>query len=141
MIKTAIFASGSGTNAMNIIHFFRDSAVVSIEAVLSNKPDAPVLQKAAAEGVETLIFSRDEFYNNSIVYNYLSKKGIELIILAGFLWLVPENMVNTWQGRIVNIHPALLPSYGGRGMYGDKVHKAVIENGEKQSGISIHLVN
>ena len=141
MIKTAIFASGSGTNAMNIIHFFRDSAVVSIEAVLSNKPDAPVLQKAAAEGVETLIFSRDDFYNNSIVYNYLSKKGIELIILAGFLWLVPENMVNTWQGRIVNIHPALLPSYGGRGMYGDKVHKAVIENGEKQSGISIHLVN
>lgn len=141
MIKTAIFASGSGTNAMNIIKFFENHSLVSIESVLCNKPDAPILQKAVAAGVETLLFTKKDLYAEKIVYNYLSKKEIGLIILAGFLWLVPEDIVNEYHGRIVNIHPALLPDYGGRGMYGDIVHRSVIANGDTYSGITIHFVN
>jgi phosphoribosylglycinamide formyltransferase-1 len=139
--RIAIFASGSGTNAERIMHHFKEHESGTVSLVLSNKKDAKVLERARKFGIPTRIFSRQEFYETDLVLNYLLHEDINFIVLAGFLWLVPENILNTFPGRIINIHPALLPKFGGKGMYGSRVHEAVIEAGEKESGITIHYVN
>lgn len=141
MTRIAIFASGSGTNAENIIRFFANKSDAAVAAVFCNKQNAAVIEKAQRMGVETVIFGRHEFYDTEIVYKLLVDKEIDLIVLAGFLWLMPENIVNAFHFKIINIHPALLPAYGGKGMYGSRVHEAVIAAGETESGISIHFVN
>lgn len=141
MKNVVILASGSGTNAENIIRFFENSKISRISWLLSNNPQALALDKAKALGVNTMVFTRDDFYVNGRVLSFLQGEQPDLIVLAGFLWLVPSDVVKAFPGRIINIHPALLPNYGGKGMYGDKVHKAVIDNKEKQSGITIHYVN
>ena len=141
MKRVAIFASGSGTNAQKIIKYFRDHKNIEVSLVLSNNPDAFVLKRASKLNIASYVFDRQLFYETDQVHDILLDIGIDLIVLAGFLWLVPANLLKTWEGRIVNIHPALLPKFGGKGMYGDRVHKAVMEAGEKETGISIHYVN
>lgn len=141
MKKIAIFASGSGTNAENIINYFADNADVKISLILSNKEDAYVIQRAVNHKVEWTVFNRDQFYNTDYVLKLLADNQIDIIILAGFLWLVPNSLIQAYPNKIINIHPALLPKYGGKGMYGMKVHEAIIKNGEKESGITIHFVN
>lgn len=141
MKNIAIFASGSGTNAQNLIEYFSNEKGAKVTLVLSNRPDAYVLKRAERLSVPSEIFDRDDFYNTGRVFELLENSLIDFIVLAGFLWLVPPNIIERYRGRIVNIHPALLPSYGGKGMYGRKVHEAVISNGESESGITIHLVN
>lgn len=141
MKNIAIFASGSGTNAENIIKHFSISKNANIKLVLSNKKDAYVLERAKRFGVDTFVFDRNDFYNSDVVINKLIYNDIDFVVLAGFLWLVPENLINKFEGRIINIHPALLPKYGGKGMYGNRVHNAVVANHETESGITIHYVN
>lgn len=141
MKRIAIFASGTGTNAENLIRYFRTNPSGRVVLVLSNKPAAGVLEKASDLGVETCVFERRQFYETRDVLKLLKDRGIDFIVLAGFLWLVPEYLLDAFQGRIINIHPALLPKYGGKGMYGRHVHEAVLRNGEKESGITIHQVN
>jgi phosphoribosylglycinamide formyltransferase-1 len=139
--KIAIFASGSGSNAENIIRFFANNDCAKVELILCNNPRAYVFERAKNLGVESVLFSRDDFYKSDKIAEILAEKQIDLIVLAGFLWLVPQNIIDNFKNRIINIHPALLPKYGGKGMFGDNVHKAVIAAGEKESGITIHLVN
>ncbi len=141
MKNIAIFASGSGTNAENIIKHFETSKKAKIDLVLSNKKDAYVLERAKRLGVNTFVFNRNDFYNSDVVINKLINNNIDFIVLAGFLWLVPERLIDIFEGKIINIHPALLPKYGGKGMYGERVHKTVVENHETESGITIHYVN
>ncbi|MDZ7742530.1 MAG: phosphoribosylglycinamide formyltransferase [Bacteroidota bacterium] len=141
MKKIAILASGSGTNAENIARFFRKEKTAIVALILSNNKDAYVLRRAEKLEIPYITFNREDFYSSDRVLNILQDHRIDLIVLAGFLWLIPRNILKAFPKRIVNIHPALLPGYGGKGMYGDSVHKAVIENGEKESGISIHYVN
>jgi len=141
MKNIAIFASGSGTNAENIIKYFSTKNTAKVVLVLSNKPDALVLLRAKKLNIPHLFFDRHDFYESENVLKQLLKSEIDFIVLAGFLWLVPDNILRNYSQKIVNIHPALLPSYGGKGMYGEKVHRAVIENRETESGITIHYVN
>ena len=141
MKRLAVFASGSGTNAENIIRYFKQSLKAEIILILSNKPDAFVLKRANKHKVPVLVFNREEFYNSSAILEHLHEKKVDLIILAGFLWLVPQNLLDAYPDRIVNIHPALLPAYGGKGMYGRRVHEAVIENQDEKSGITIHIID
>ena len=141
MKKIAIFASGSGSNAQKIIEHFTDKSDIEVSLVLSNNNDAYVLERASTLNVPVYVFDRQIFYESDQVHDILRDTGVDFIVLAGFLWLVPNNILRGWQGRIINIHPALLPKFGGKGMYGDKVHQAVIEAGEKETGISIHYVN
>jgi phosphoribosylglycinamide formyltransferase-1 len=140
-VKIAIFASGSGSNAENIAACFSGRNDINVSYILSNKPDAFVLERAKKLGIPTLLFNRQEFYETDHILQFLKRESISWIILAGFLWLVPEYLVDAYPGRIINIHPALLPKYGGKGMYGEKVHRTVIESGDKESGITIHYVN
>ena len=137
--KIAIFASGSGTNAQKIIEYFADNKAITVDSLWSNNPDAYALKRATAMGIETYVFNRRQLYDTPDVRQILHKKGIDLIVLAGFLWLVPETLINDF--TIINIHPALLPKYGGKGMYGMKVHRAVVDSGDKETGISIHYVD
>jgi len=141
MHRIAIFASGSGTNARKIMEYFQDHPKISVHLVLSNNPDAYVLTRAHQFNIPTLTFSRQELYQSSHILDILSVQGIDFIVLAGFLWLIPSYILKAYPNQIVNIHPALLPTYGGKGMYGMRVHEAVIAAGEKESGISIHYVN
>jgi len=141
MKNIAIFASGSGTNAENIIRYFSTRNCAKVKLVLCNRQQALVIKRAEDLGVKTIFFDRNDFYASSRVADILSENRIDFIVLAGFLWLVPDIITGTFTGRIVNIHPALLPSYGGKGMYGDIVHKAVIARGDRESGITIHYVN
>jgi phosphoribosylglycinamide formyltransferase-1 len=141
MRNIAIFASGSGTNAENIIRYFSNNNLIKVTLVLSNKREAFVLKRADALGVKTIFFDRDELYAGNTVLNYLLDNRTDFVVLAGFMWLIPENILEIFNRRVVNIHPALLPKYGGRGMYGERVHKAVIAEGEHESGITIHYVN
>lgn len=140
-VKIAIFASGSGSNAENIAKHFAGRDDIIVATVLSNKPDAFVIQRANKLQIEVRVFNKHEFYESCDILNYLKQIGIDWIVLAGFLWLIPEYMVNAYPDKIINIHPALLPKYGGKGMYGEKVHQTVIDNGERESGITIHIVN
>ena len=141
MRNIAILASGSGTNAENIINYFSNKNTAQVTLILSNKRQATVLKRAEAHNIRTVFFERKEFYVTGKVLRYLALYKIDFIVLAGFLWLVPENILDQYPRRIINIHPALLPNYGGKGMYGEAVHKAVINNHETESGITIHYVN
>lgn len=139
MKNIALFASGSGSNAENIIKYFENHPNIRVDSVWSNKKAAFVLQRALNLGVESHYFTRTEFIETDFLLKELQKRKIEMIVLAGFLWLVPPEFVEAF--TIINIHPALLPSYGGKGMYGSFVHEAVLLSKEKESGITIHLVN
>ena len=136
-----ILASGTGTNAENIIKYFSNDKKAKVTLVLSNKPQAEVLKRAAALGVDAFFFDRSQFYDSHIVLRILQERGTDLLVLAGFLWYIPEHIIEAYRGRIINIHPALLPRFGGKGMYGDRVHQAVLEAGCTESGITIHHVN
>ena len=140
-INIAIFASGSGTNAENLIKFFSQSKSIKVALVLSNKNDAYVLERARNLNVPTYTFSPYELTDTSLVDNRLNELKIDAIVLAGFLLKIPDRLLTKFPDRIINIHPALLPNYGGKGMYGLKVHRAVIDAGESESGITIHLVD
>lgn len=137
----AIFASGNGSNAVNLIRHFHDHPHIRIALVLSNKQDAPVIEKANDLGVETLIFDNAAFENGLTVLQELDYRGVEWIILAGFLRKIPLNLIHGYPNRILNIHPSLLPKFGGKGMYGMHVHRAVVAAHEPETGISIHFVN
>ena len=139
--RIAIFASGSGSNAQKILEFFKKHPEAEVALILSNNPEAYVLQRADNFEVPSHIFDKQEFYKSDDIVSLLKNLQIDLIVLAGFLWLIPENLISAFPNRIINIHPALLPKYGGKGMYGDKVHKAVLNAGEEESGITIHYVN
>ncbi len=141
MKSIAIFASGSGTNAENLIRYFRTNPAGRVELLLSNRPDAHVINRARSFDIETVVFNREQFYHSDQILELLHESGIDFIVLAGFLWLVPGNLLKAFEGKLVNIHPALLPRYGGKGMYGQRVHEAVISSGDAESGITIHHVN
>lgn len=139
--KIVIFASGTGSNAENIINYFQPRDQVEVVLVLSNKKTAKVLQKAHELEVNALYFDKAALYDTKEVLHILKDTDPDLIVLAGFLWMLPENILKTFPNKIINIHPALLPKYGGKGMYGMRVHETVVENKEKKTGISIHYVN
>jgi len=139
--RIAIFASGSGSNAQKLMEHFKRSTDTEISLVLTNNADAYVLQRADNFEIPSHIFDKHEFYKTDEVIDLLKNLDIDLIVLAGFLWLVPKNLIAAYPGRIVNIHPAILPKFGGKGMYGDYVHNAVIAAGEPEGGITIHYVN
>jgi phosphoribosylglycinamide formyltransferase 1 len=141
MTRIAIFASGSGSNAENIANYFSENENVEISLILTNKENAYVLERAKKLGVESILFNKNQFLETDEILNLLTKKDINLVVLAGFLLKIPENLIKLFPDKIVNIHPALLPKYGGKGMYGDNVHKSVIQNKETESGITIHYVN
>jgi phosphoribosylglycinamide formyltransferase-1 len=136
-----IFASGTGSNANAIVEYFRNDPYVHIALIVSNKPDAGVLLMAEKEGIPTLIINREQFFRGNGYVDELRSYQPSLIILAGFLWKLPPTLVQAFPGQILNIHPALLPKYGGKGMYGHFVHEAVKASGDKQSGITIHIVD
>jgi len=139
--RIAIFASGSGSNAQKLMEHFKRSNEIEIALVLTNNADAYVLQRADNFEIPTHIFDRNEFYQTDEVVDLLKNLEIDFIVLAGFLWLIPKNLIHAYPGRIVNIHPAILPKFGGKGMYGDHVHQAVMASGEAEGGITIHYVN
>ena len=141
MKRIAIVASGSGTNAENLIRYFRTHQDTRVELVLTNRPGAGVISRAESVDVETVVFDREQFYGTDEIMTLLKERSIDFIVLSGFLWLVPSRLLDAYQGRVVNIHPALLPAYGGKGMFGDHVHEAVIASGDAESGITIHHVN
>ncbi len=141
MINIAIFASGSGTNFQATANYFAGHARVRVKLLLCNRPDARALQRARESGVDSFVFTRDELYRGDAVLRALRGNDIDFLVLAGFLLKIPGNILAAFPERIVNIHPALLPKYGGKGMYGMRVHNAVIEAGDKFSGITIHMVN
>ncbi len=136
-----IFASGNGSNAQAIAEYLQKHDVANISLIMSNRHDAYVLERAKSLRIPSLYFSRTDLYNDDLVLNRLIKENPSLIVLAGFLWLLPVNIISKFPDRIVNIHPALLPAFGGKGMYGSKVHEAVIATGCEESGITIHYVN
>src|SRR5699024_2593678 len=138
--RIVILASGNGSNAENIIKYFQKGELAEVVLVLSNRKDANVLKRAETLDVSAASFSREELESSEGVLAVLKKYRPDLIVLAGFLWKFPEVIIREFPDRIINIHPALLPKYGGKGMYGDFVHQAVIENKETESGISIHYV-
>lgn len=139
--RIAIFASGSGSNAQKIMEHFKKHPDAEVAIVLTNNPEAYVLQRADNFEIPSHIFDRHEFYQTNQVIDLLKNLDIDLVVLAGFLWLVPADLLKAFPNKIINIHPALLPKFGGKGMYGDRVHKSVMEAGEEESGITIHFVN
>ena len=141
MKKIAILASGSGTNAESIIKYFKNHKSIKVDLILSNKPDAFVLERAKKHHIQYATFTKKELYESENVKNLLFDKQIDLIVLAGFLLLVPSHIVKAFPHKIINIHPALLPEYGGKGMYGKRVHQKILENNEPVTGITIHYVN
>ncbi len=141
MKKIAIFASGSGSNFENIVLYFKNHSEIEIEGLYCNNPDAFALTRAEKFGITKTVFSKQELQNSNLLCKDLIEKKIDYIVLAGFLWLIPGHFTNEFPNKIINIHPALLPKYGGKGMYGMNVHKKVIENKESESGITIHFVN
>lgn len=140
-VRIAIFGSGNGTNAQRITEYFANKPEVEVTSFVTNKKDAYISQRAKNLGVPCVYFSRNDFYETDSVLNYLKECRIDYVILAGFLWLVPQNLLTAFPRRIINIHPALLPKFGGKGMYGERVHEAVISAGETESGITIHFVD
>ncbi|RDK88404.1 formyltetrahydrofolate-dependent phosphoribosylglycinamide formyltransferase [Marinirhabdus gelatinilytica] len=139
--RIIIFASGSGTNAQNIIQYFQQSKVAEVVHVLSNNKSAKVLDRAKTLGVKRSSFTRNELISEEGVLQILKKEQPDLIVLAGFLLKFPEIILKEFQHKVINVHPALLPKFGGKGMYGHHVHKAVVANEESETGISIHYVN
>jgi phosphoribosylglycinamide formyltransferase-1 len=141
MKRIALFASGSGTNAQRIAEYFSAKPNVLIERIYCNNPKAFVLTRAKHLKIPSLIFDKSELYQTDLIINQLLEDQADLIVLAGFLWLIPVNIITAFQNHIINIHPALLPKYGGKGMFGHHVHDAVIASDDKESGITIHFVN
>jgi phosphoribosylglycinamide formyltransferase-1 len=141
MIKIAIFASGSGSNAERITEYFNANDHVEVSLILTNNPAAGVIERAQRLNIPTLIFNKKLFAQTDKIVEILQSQGIDWVILAGFLWLVPSNLTRAFENRMINIHPALLPKYGGKGMWGHHVHEAVVANKEKETGITIHYVN
>lgn len=141
--RVAIFASGNGSNAENIIRYLREEAPQAVEVVLvvCNVPDAYVLQRAERLGIPSIVVPRKEFRDEKLITDILLRHQVDFIILAGFLLMIPEFLIKMYPDKIVNIHPSLLPKFGGKGMYGSHVHEAVVAAGEKESGITIHMVN
>lgn len=140
-IRVAIFASGTGSNAVNLIHFFKNHDSIEIAFVLSNKADAPVLGSAQNLGIKTISCSNPEAGETGFLSNICRDENIDWIVLAGYLRLIPTGLIQAFPNKIINVHPSLLPKYGGKGMHGRNVHTAVIRNRETQSGITIHFVN
>ena len=141
MTRIAIFASGSGSNAENIANYFSTNTQVEITLILTNKANAFVLERAKKLNIKSFVFNSVQFSETNDIVNLLNDNKIDLIVLAGFLLKIPEHLIQAFQHKIINIHPALLPKFGGKGMYGDHVHKAVVQNKETESGITIHYVN
>lgn len=141
MIQIAIFASGAGSNAQKIIDHFHNHSSIKVAAIVCNNPEAGVLKIAAKENIPAFIIEKEKFFRGNGYVDELKEKHIDLIVLAGFLWKLPSSLLRAFPEKIINIHPALLPKYGGKGMYGHRVHEAVIANKEKESGISIHFVD
>ena len=141
MKRIVLFASGSGSNVENISQYFQENSEVTIATVLTNKSDAKVLERCNRLKISALYFNRTAFYDSDCVLDLLKSCNPDLIVLAGFLWKIPENLIKNFPNKIVNIHPALLPKYGGKGMYGMHVHNAVKANNETETGITIHFVN
>jgi phosphoribosylglycinamide formyltransferase-1 len=141
MKRIVIFASGGGTNAENLIKFFQNSDNASVIQILCNNPHAKVLERAKTLKVSAFAFNRTAFSKTDDVLNLLKASQPDLIVLAGFLWKFPEFIIDAFPNKVINIHPALLPKYGGKGMYGMHVHEAVVENKEPETGITIHYVN
>jgi len=141
MKRIVIFASGNGTNAENLIKFFHNRENASVIQVLTNNPRAKVLNRCKSLNVKALSFNKMAFVYTNDVLNILKASRPDLIVLAGFLWKFPENILKEFTNKVINIHPALLPKYGGKGMFGTHVHEAVIKNKEKETGITIHYVN
>jgi phosphoribosylglycinamide formyltransferase-1 len=139
--QIVIFASGSGTNAENIIRYFKKTEKATVAAVFSNNRSAKVLRRAHDLGVKALHFDREALYHSNEILNLLKDIKPELIVLAGFLWIFPDNILKEFPNKVINIHPALLPKFGGKGMYGMRVHEAVVAQKEVETGISIHFVN
>ena len=139
--RVAVFASGSGTNAEEIFKHFKNHRDIEVVLLMSNNPDAYAIQRAKKNNIKTKLFTREEFRDGEPVLTALGECGITHIVLAGFLWLIPNYLLTSFPDRIINIHPALLPKYGGKGMYGSKVHEAVKAAGDRETGITIHLVN
>ncbi|PRD57259.1 phosphoribosylglycinamide formyltransferase [Sphingobacterium gobiense] len=139
--RIAIFASGSGSNAQKIMEHFKYSNLAEVALVLSNNPEAYVLQRADNFEIPSHIFDKKALYETDEIIDILKRLEIDLIVLAGFLWLVPQHLLKAFPNKIINIHPALLPKYGGKGMYGDRVHKTVLAAGDEEHGITIHFVN
>ena len=140
-VRLALFASGSGSNAEEIMKRFRHRNDVQVVLLLSNNADAFALERAKKFGVPTRVFNRAQFRESDEVVTWLREASVTHIVLAGFLWLIPHNLIAAFPNKIINIHPALLPKFGGKGMYGMKVHEAVKAAGEKETGITIHEVN
>lgn len=141
MKNIAIFASGTGSNATKIVDYFRNNPKVNVALIISNKKTAKVLEMAKANSIPTLLINRTDFYQTENLLIVLNKHQIDFIALAGFLWLIPPYLVKTFPKKMINIHPALLPKYGGKGMYGHHVHESVYKNKEQESGITLHYVN
>jgi len=137
----AILASGAGSNAQKILEYFSDRMDIAVRLIVSNKQEAGVLNIAKLASIDTFIVTRDSFYSTTDLLVELDKRNIDFIVLAGFLWLIPPYLIQHYPDRIINIHPALLPKYGGKGMYGHFVHEAVHLAKETHSGITIHYVN
>jgi len=140
-VRIAIFASGAGSNAQKIIDHFRNSTTAKIALIVCNKPGAGVIQIASKENISVLMIEKERFLNGDAYVEELKKNKIDFVVLAGFLWKIPIALLKAYSNKIINLHPALLPNYGGKGMYGNKVHEAVLANKEKESGISIHYVD
>jgi phosphoribosylglycinamide formyltransferase-1 len=139
--RIAIFASGTGSNAKKIIEHFKHNEDIAVKLLISNKPDAPVLDVARANDIPAFVIHRQDFYQSENILKIFNEYIIDFVVLAGFLWLVPGYLVQAFNRRMVNIHPALLPKFGGKGMFGMNVHQAVHEAGEEETGITIHFVN
>ncbi|MCH2229667.1 MAG: phosphoribosylglycinamide formyltransferase [Crocinitomicaceae bacterium] len=140
-IRIAIFASGTGSNAINMIRFFENHPSIEVGFVLSNKSDAPVLNAAQALGVEVKCYDNKKVADGDFLVSLCQEHKIDWVVLAGYLRLIPTKLIEAFPEKIINLHPSLLPNYGGKGMFGSHVHKAVIENKETESGITIHFVN
>ncbi len=141
MKHLAIFASGKGTNCENIINYFADSDIAEIKLVVSNKSTAPVIENSQIQGIKTIVVSKKEFNDENILMPILKENKIDFIVLSGFLLFIPDFLINNFNKRIINIHPALLPKFGGPGMYGIHVHEADKASGEKETGMTVHWVS
>lgn len=140
MKKLALLASGTGSNVRNIISYFKDSKEVLVDCVITNRKEAGALEHAKASNVDSFVFYKNDFNSNTVI-DLLKQRGVTHIVLAGFLLKIPDAIINVYPKEIINVHPSLLPKFGGAGMYGMNVHKAVVAAGETVSGITVHLVN
>ena len=140
-VRIAVFASGAGSNAQALITFFRNSELATVALIVCNKPGAGVISIAEKEAVPVLLIEKEAFFRGDAYLPILKKEAIDFIVLAGFLWKIPQTLIEAYPKRIVNLHPALLPKYGGKGMYGRFVHEAVLNSGELETGITIHYVD